>query len=470
MQTPPENIYPFHLGKYIIFPKNLGKGSYGKVSLAKDQKGTILAAKCILNKNIFSDTDATQKMISEITLYSKLNHRNIIKLKDVLLTRDQTYLILEHCNCENLLEFLCKYREVFKHNPTMKVTQILFKQIIEGLYYMFTQKCIHRDLKLDNIMLSEKTNLKMSININQNKIKSYMYQSDITEEHFNKKLYFDLPQMQPSYWDNEFISNENIFENHLKNYVIKIIDLGFGKQFEDDDELLTTSICGNLVGIAPEIWKIHARESDYYSGDKVDLWSLGVTLYTFVFKQFPFKVENGQEFSYILYDNGTYTMPIGNKNSVITVEFIDLINGLLRRDPKERYSWDIVKNHPFIRKPIEKQKVFKSEESDTLTLDIINNKQTFLSEEELHEYSNCGEDNQMERNEEEDKKNVEFSKYLIEIFRDKKHIVVPMETTIKQIDNEWSLVDTKIIESEPQQKKEKSFIGKIFSYFSPNQK
>jgi hypothetical protein len=61
MQTPPENIYPFHLGKYIIFPKNLGKGSYGKVLLAKDQKGTILAAKCILNKNIFSDTDATQK-------------------------------------------------------------------------------------------------------------------------------------------------------------------------------------------------------------------------------------------------------------------------------------------------------------------------------------------------------------------------------------------------------------------------
>ena len=466
MQAPPQNTHPFHLGKYIIFPKDLGKGSYGEVFLAKDQKGTILAAKCISNKKIFSDTDATQKIINEITLYSKLNHRNIIKLKDVLLTRDQTYLILEHCNCENLLEFLCKYQKLFKHNPTMKVTQILFTQIIEGLYYMFTQKCIHRDLKLDNIMLSENTNLNMSININQKKIQSYIFQSDITEEQFNKKLYFDLPQMQPTYWDNEFISDENVFENHLKNYVIKIIDLGLGKQFTDNDELFTASICGNLVGLAPEIWKTHVRKSDYYSGDKVDLWSLGVILFTFVFGRFPF--ENCAQLLN-LFDNGTYTMPIENKNLFITVEFIDLVNGLLRREPKDRYSWDIVKNHPFIRKPIEKQKVFKLEKSDTLTLNIINCNQQFLSEEELYEYSNSNhvEDNQIEGNKEEDKKNVEFNKYLIEIFKNKKHIVVPMETTIKQIDNEWSLVDNKIIEGEPQQK-EKSFVGKIFSFFSSN--
>ena len=468
MQKPSQNTHPFHLGKYIIFPNDLGKGSYGKVLLAKDQNGTILAAKCIQNKKILTDADDTQRIINEITLYSKLNHRNIVKLKDVLLTQDQTYLILEHCNCENLENFLCKYRELFKHNPTMKVTQILFTQIIEGLYYMFTQKCIHRDVKMANIMLSENTNLNMSINVNPEKIQSYIFQTDIIEEQLNKKLYFDLPQIQPTYWDNEFISDENVFENHLKNYVIKIIDLGFGKQFTNDDELFTASICGNQVGLAPEIWKTFVKELDYYSGDKVDLWSLGVMLYGCVFERFPFKFESWDQLL-DLYDNGTYTIPIGNNNPFITVEFLDLINGLLRRDPKDRYGWDIVKNHPFIRKPIEKQKVFKIEESDTLTLNIINCNQQFLSEEELYEYSNNNnvEDNQMERNKEEDKKNVEFRKYLIEIFKDKKHTVVPMETTIKQIDNGWSLVDNKIIESEPQQK-EKSFLGKIFSFFSSN--
>lgn len=316
-------------------------------------------------------------------------------------------------------------------------------------------------------MLSENTNLNMSINVNPEKIQSYIFQTDIIEEQFNKKLYFDLPQIQPTYWDNEFISDENVFENHLKNYVIKIIDLGFSKQFSNNDELFTASVCGNLVGLAPEIWKTFVKELDYYSGDKVDLWSLGVMLYGCVFERFPFKFESWDQLL-DLYDNGTYTIPIGNKNPSITVEFLDLINGLLRRDPKDRYGWDIVKNHPFIRKPIEKQKVFKIEESDTLTLNIINCNQQFLSEEELYEYSNNNvEDNQMERNKEEDKKNVEFRKYLIEIFKDKKHTVVPMETTIKQIDNDWSLVDNKIIESEPQQK-EKSFLGKIFSFFSSN--
>ena len=460
MQTTKQNTHPFNLGKYIIFPTNLGKGTFGEVFLAKDKKGTMLAAKCISNKKIFSSNDSTQKIINEISLYSKLKHRNIIKLKDVLLTQDETYLILEHCNCENLQEFQSKYKEVFKHNPTMKVTQIIFTQIIEGLYYMSTEKCIHRDLKLDNIMLSENQSLNMSININDKKIESYFLQSDIIKEKIDNNLYFDIPQMHPKYWDNEFISDENTFENHLKNYVIKIIDLGLGKRFSNEIE--TTSVCGNLVGISPEIWKILQKESQTYSGDKVDLWSLGIILYHFAFKELPFKGENWIQLS-LLYENGTYTVPNVNENP-ITVEFLDLLSGLLRIDPQQRYKWDTVKNHPFIRKPIDKQKIFKFENSNALTLDITNNSQQFLSQEELNEYCDYVEDNPSQPSDEDNIQNVEFRKYLIEIFKYKKHIIVPMETTITPIDDEWSLLDNKVIESPKEQKK--SFIGKIFSYLS----
>ena len=149
-----------------------------------------------------------EKIINEITLYSKLNHRNIIKLKDVLLTHDQTYLILEHCNCENLLEFLCKYQKLFKHNPTMKVTQILFTQIIEGLYYMFTQKCIHRDLKLDNIMLSKTSDFLQSINIDEKKLNDFMIAPSIEQEQKDEDLIIDFCKKSPEFWNISYTKNE----------------------------------------------------------------------------------------------------------------------------------------------------------------------------------------------------------------------------------------------------------------------
>lgn len=460
MQSTQQNTHPFYLGKYLLFPKDLGKGTFGQVILAKDPKGNILAAKSIPNKKIFSNNDFKQKLINEISLYSKLNHPNIIKLKDVILTQDQTYLIIEYCNCENLLEFLENYNLIFKHNPTMTVTQIIFSQIIEGLYYMSTQKCVHRDIKLDNIMITEKENFQMSINMNEDKIKSYIAQDDIKEEKYDNKLYFDIPKMNPKYWRDELLLDESKFENHLKNYSIKIIDLGLGKELSD--EMITKSICGNPYGIAPEIWKVWRREAQSYSGEKIDLWSLGVILYVFVFNTLPFKGEQPLQLPF-LYEQTKYDIPLSKTNS-ITVEFIDLVNGLLRAEPQQRYAWDVVRNHPFIRKPIEQQKVFKVDNVNSLTLDIMDNSQHFLSEEELNEYKDYPQKEYKQTNEEEETKNVEFRKYLIEIFKHKKHIIVPIETKITKIDKEWSLLDNKIIESP--KKEDHSFFGKILSYFS----
>ena len=457
MKSAHHNARPFYLGKYVLFPQKLGEGSYGEIFFAKDPKGTILAAKSIPNKNIISSSDSKQHIINEITLYYKLNHRNIIKLKDILLTQDNTYLLLEYCNCENLLEFMNNYKRIFMHNPTLKVTQIIFAQIIEGLYYMSTQQCAHRDLKLENIMLSENLSLNMSINMSDQKIESYISQDDIKQEKYDNKLYFNIPQMKPKYWDNEFIKDEKEFENHLKNYVVKIIDLGLGKKFTND--LLTTSVCGNFFGVAPEMWKILKRDAQCYCGTKVDLWSLGVMLFIFVFNQSPF---NAKSIIQLIsqYDNGIYTLPTAGENTV-TVEFLDLLNGLLRLEPQERYDWDVVKNHPFIRKPIEQQRTFKLENSDTLTLDIINNSQQFLTEEELHEYRNLPLADHSQPSEENKQQNVEFRRYLVDLFKYNTHIVVPMETTITQIDKEWSLIDNKILEN-PQKP---SVIDKIFSYF-----
>jgi hypothetical protein len=106
-----------------------------------------------------------------------------------------------------------------------------------------------------------------------------------------------------------------------------------------------------------------------------------------------------------------------------------------------------------------------------LKLDIINLSQQFLTDEQLNEFENYNNDNDYnssQSNEDINEQHVEFSKYLVEVFKYKKHIVVPMETRITQVDDDWSLLDNRFIETpQKQQKENSSFLGKIFSYISP---
>jgi len=53
----------------------------------------------------------------------------------------------------------------------------------------------------------------------------------------------------------------------------KLIDFGFSKQYFSEDQMMET-FCGSPSYVSPEIIK----KQKYY-GEKVDVWSLGITLY-----------------------------------------------------------------------------------------------------------------------------------------------------------------------------------------------
>ena len=145
---------PIILGNYTLYPIDLGNGAYGQVYIAQDKKENILAVKCMENHK-FVNPDLKKRFQSEILLYYKLNHKNIVRVKDIIATSSKIYIFLEYCDSGNLQTFQKNYYETFHHTPTLAVVQILFKQIIQGMSYMASQNCIHRDIKLDNIMLSK---------------------------------------------------------------------------------------------------------------------------------------------------------------------------------------------------------------------------------------------------------------------------------------------------------------------------
>ena len=410
------------IGNYTLLLKPIGEGSYGTVFLAKDNEGNLYASKRIkldrLNK-----LKVKEKFIREIKLLFKLDNPHILKMKDLLKSKTNIYVFLEYCNGETLNSFLENYKKIYNELIPHNIIQMFTKQIIEGLSYMSKKNCIHRDLKLENIMITstiskynkENEQLNVILSNKENIINKVPLKQSIFSFNSFKAL---LPT--PKYFENKI---NNLYDI-LKDYIIKIIDLGFAKELEKENEKIT-SFCGSPLEMPPEIWSIYlGKKKDYTK--KCDLWSLGCVLYDLAFDSFPF---NGDSYEEIFQNikNGKYII---KKIKGLTIEFVDLICGLIKVDPDERYDYDILINHPFIVKKYEDLNEFVFEnnsnyiylnanESKKILEDIVIEKENILPPEEC-------------------KIDEEKDKFIDNIFLNECEII---EYSIEDYENEWILVN-----------------------------
>ncbi|KAL1498304.1 hypothetical protein ABEB36_009122 [Hypothenemus hampei] len=125
--------------------------------------------------------------------------------------------------------------------------------------------------------------------------------------------------------------------------VLKISDFGVAETFDlfaKDDTCYVGQ--GSPAFQPPEI----ANGAESFPGFKVDIWSSGVTLYNIMTGQYPFEGDN----IYRLFENigkGEFTIP-----EQIQDPLRDLLIGMLRKDPMERFSLQQVKQHTWLnRKP-----------------------------------------------------------------------------------------------------------------------
>ncbi|ODV82188.1 kinase-like protein, partial [Suhomyces tanzawaensis NRRL Y-17324] len=146
-------------GAYIL-GSTLGEGEFGKVKLGwrKDGKHpSQVAIKLIKRDSILKDSESEIKIHREINSLKLLNHPNIVNLVEVMKSGKYIGIVLEYASGGELFDYILHHKYL-KENVAKK----LFAQLISGVDYMHSKGLIHRDLKLENLLLDKHKNVIIS--------------------------------------------------------------------------------------------------------------------------------------------------------------------------------------------------------------------------------------------------------------------------------------------------------------------
>ena len=145
------------ISQYQIKGK-IGEGMFGKVKLGVHILTKEKVAIKIFDKGKIKNEKEVEYIEREISILKKLNHYNIIKLYNIIQTENFIFLIQEYVPNGELLHFLEN-----SENMNLSETQIckIYQQIISGIEYLHEIGVAHRDLKLENILLNFKKDIKI---------------------------------------------------------------------------------------------------------------------------------------------------------------------------------------------------------------------------------------------------------------------------------------------------------------------
>ena len=276
--------------------KPLGKGAFGEVYLTSKQgTSTKYATKKLVKAKYMNNPKAKKYLDNEIAILKDINHPNIVKLIEIKDTNKYCYIVTEYCNGGSLSNCLENYQEENNKAFPEEIVQYLMKQIMNAIRYLHKNRILHRDLKLDNILIN---------------------------------------------YDNE---NDRLKNNIMKGK-IKIIDFGFARYLKNEE--LAFSTLGSPINMDPGILQKLNKVSnyrDYGYDEKADIWSLGTICYELLIGKSTFDSETMKELL-IKVNKGNYFLP-----KYLSKEAVSFINCMLQYDPKKRLSADKLYNHKFLR-------------------------------------------------------------------------------------------------------------------------
>ena len=249
----------------------LGKGGFAKCyEFTCSENKKIFAAKVVAKSGLVKSR-AKQKLISEIKIHKSLHHPQIVAFEHYFEDTENVYILLEMCHNQTLNELLKRRKRL-----TEIEVQCYIVQLIKALKYLHSHRVIHRDLKLGNLFLTDKMELKVG-------------------------------------------------------------DFGLATKLDFEGERKRT-VCGTPNYIAPEI--LDGKTGHSY---EVDIWSLGVIIYTLIIGKPPFETRDVKT-TYKRIKMNAYSFP---ETAIISEAAKNLISQILVTDPSKRPTLDQILTHDF---------------------------------------------------------------------------------------------------------------------------
>ncbi|KZF19046.1 Pkinase-domain-containing protein [Xylona heveae TC161] len=139
----------------------LGEGTYGVVFRARHKKTSdIVALKQVRILPEERQNGIPITALREISILRSLRHQNIVNVLDVavgLESLEDIYMVMEYAE-QDMAVLLDEQKVKF----TMGQVKCLFRQVLEGIEYLHRNDIIHRDVKMQNILLTSKGTLKLA--------------------------------------------------------------------------------------------------------------------------------------------------------------------------------------------------------------------------------------------------------------------------------------------------------------------
>ncbi len=138
------------IGNYRLCSKNLGKGTFAKVELATHTIFRKEVALKIIIKSEIKDPYLRKHLYREAEILGRLSHPNVVRLVEICKTTDVYCLVMEYVSGGTLFEYVQSRGRLPEEEAG-----VLCKQLVSAIAYLHKMRILHRDLKLENILLDD---------------------------------------------------------------------------------------------------------------------------------------------------------------------------------------------------------------------------------------------------------------------------------------------------------------------------
>ncbi|KAL1604120.1 Protein kinase protein rad53 [Paraconiothyrium brasiliense] len=276
----------------------LGKGAFATVyKIATKMNGTVLAAKELEKRRFMKDGRLDKKVENELSIMRNLKHPNVVQFIDYHDQGDYLYIIMEYAPYGDLRKHMEAGLAPDGFGPMKEdVIRPVAQQVLSALAHLHSQKVTHRDIKPDNILISE-----------------------------------------------------------LDPIQVKLSDFGLSKMVAHEETFLKT-FCGTLLYCAPEVFPFYEKSKKRRRGNEkayssaCDIYSLGGVLWNALCGAPPFDGKQDATgramFDHIM-ETELDVSPL--KKQKVPDACIDLLTQMLRRDPSQRPTEVQCLQHPWLR-------------------------------------------------------------------------------------------------------------------------